>query len=419
MATFILSTLPVLMRGYYPLACALIVSALSAASALAFFPMVRRWPISNRVLAYGVLVFAAVVGMPIMSEALFWMCGIATYLAGAVLLLLGWRRTHGKTMAGRGAGWLCMAVACGCSEVCAGLALAFVLWHAWCNGWRRAWLPLLLVGLAATALLAGPGNFVRRGVVPYSGDVVIGLGAGLYSAARLLLTTAPVLMSAALVLVGLSASAFSVGKFADVVNSTSGRANKPYDRLWLGYAAAVFFVGHIGIATMAGSAPQQRVENVFWLYALVVTTILCVKLRTVRLLSFTGGPGWSVSIGCVGLVLCAFCTNNGLRTAWKDWLSGDGRAYHQAMLRQEAMLAAQDSDIAEMPPLYPLPATLFSQPTFSTVAPLLQQSPTTDWACEWNRKRLAYYTAPLDIPQKRGGWIERELKALRVKWRTR
>jgi len=396
-ATLLLAALPSLLNGGFAVVPVVCIAALAGAGALAVNVLCRGRSAPVRAVVFGSIMLVAVAGAPSLREAFFWGIGVATYTLGAALALAGYCLLQLRSRRLHIAGTVALVLACGCSEVCAGLTVAATVLHAHRAGWQRWWPVVGIVLLAAAALVVAPGNFVRRSGTPYSGDWLVGTGAGLYALARLAITRAPLL-------VGLAGILLSLPR-----NSSGAPLRTGWWKPW----AAVMVLGHIGIGWMAGSLPEQRVENVFWIYGLAVIAFRCVRRRAVQ------SPRRALAVGIVGLIIGFFVLPHGLRTAYADWVSGRGRAFHQASLRQEALALEPGTDSVALPPLQPLPHTLFAAPTFDTLRNPKLQSPTTGYARAWYRKRVLYYARPLALPHKKDDPLTRHLKDLRAKWGRR
>ncbi len=391
--------------GGFRLIPALAVTALISSLFTLVSELLRGESFRTRLLSTGVLFFLIVLALQSVVEAFFWTAAIATYTVPTVLtiyllaVMLRWYRqptNWEKRLTVVWAGFLVFA-SIGSGETNLILLLLLLLTIA---GYRlvfqRTFDPFLIflvvVALVSTWLLfRAPGNAVRMGGNPNSGDLVTSLGASFGWLARSVgewLLKTPILPLSVLFWPMARRIARPGSPNAHLFDLPAGLLTVVY----VGLLAATIFPSYYGI----GLPPFARTMNVLfifftlgWFFVLTVwaaarsrsgvpadaverrsqTSVLLTGLRPLSLpvLALTG-------IWFIGSI--AFSTS--LKQLYTDLLGGRAAQYDREMSERHRLLQSP-ADTLRLAPISVYPPSLFVEDI---------RPERTHW---WNRCQSGYY----------------------------
>ena len=391
--------------GGFRLIPALAVTALVSSLLTLVSELLRDEPFKTRLLSTGVLFFLIVLALQSVVEAFFWTAAIATYTVPTVLtiyllaVMLRWYRQPAgwkKRLTAVWAGFLVFA-SIGSGETNLILLLLLLLTIA---GYRllfqRTFDPFLIflvvVALASTWLLfRAPGNAVRMGGNPNSGDLVTSMGASFRWLARSVgewLVKTPILP--------LSVLFWPMSRRITRPGSPNARLfDLPAGLLtvvYIGLLAATIFPSYYGI----GLPPFARTMNVLfvfftlgWFFLFTVWAGVVERRGRQDSVGSAAEAGMPVMrdsdhAGTVALALTgvwligsiAFSTS--LKQLYTDLLSGRAATYDREMSERHRLLQTS-ADTLRLAPISVYPPSLFVEDI---------RPERTHW---WNRCQSGYY----------------------------
>jgi len=352
-------------------------------------------PISVRLVSTGVLFFLYILMLPSTMESFFWLAAAASYTIPTIFsfyliaVIIRWYRlSHPilRNLTAVWAGFLVFAVV-GSSEtnlVWMLLFLGGIIGYQILFQRKIDWFLIGLMGVAlvsAWLLFRAPGNKIRMGGNPHSGELVVSAVASIGYLAKSVvdwLTHTPILV---------------LSVFWLPIARRLGRSDH-LSRKWftvppllatLAYAGllvALIFPSYYGI----GIPPALRVMNVVYAFFLIgwfhVLTIWLVyadrkdllgnRLTVVYSLPFVGVAALWIGFSALRSVP--------LKRLYIDWLSGRAAQYDQEMTARQRVLRDPTVTTVELPVLTAKPETIFNDDIHPT--------DTRHW---WNRCQAGYY----------------------------
>ncbi|GAB3327382.1 hypothetical protein GCM10027299_27930 [Larkinella ripae] len=348
----------------------------------------------TRAVAVGVLFFLYVLVLPSPVESFFWLAAVASYTIPTIFsfylitVIVRWYAIRQQPLKTLTTIWACFLVFAivGSSEtnlVWVLLVLGGLLGYQLLFLRRIDWFlgVLLLMALFSTWLLfRAPGNAIRMGGNPESGNFLFSVGAAFgYLATEMLrwLIQTPVLVLGVL--------------WLPIVRRLA-RSDNPARRyfmvhpllallFWLGLLGGLIFPSYYGI----GIAPAPRVMNVVytffllgWFYLLSVWVV-----HVERRIWFDRRLKTAQSAGVAGIAVLWIgvnvYTSTALRQIYGDWLSGRAAVYNREMNARHRILTDPSVETARLPVLSATPQTIFN----NDVEPNPQHL--------WNRCEAGYY----------------------------
>ncbi|MBL7713426.1 MAG: hypothetical protein JNL13_13220 [Chitinophagaceae bacterium] len=355
-------------------------ASLFAVFVLSLFALLYR--LLNRFLAFfsilGLSAFILLIFCsfaPDLHEFCFWLSAEATYLAAATLwcwgiilhTLLPEQRYRNNSFMKILA--LLHAVAiCGTSE--AGIFLyALVLCVAALYRRRhpgrsdRFFYGIVAVfALSAIGVLTAAGSQNRFGQTPFSGHLLLAIGGGLYASFYWLMQWLLVLVPAVLLYLSVwGRRLLPWSAFAS--NSGIFRSQKV-----LSAGLSFFVLCQMAAVWMSGSMPEERYENVLFLFVLLLCCFaaqLFFYEQGQYFIPLADAAGKRGRAGAMLYLLAIFCSwPNNYSKAVLDTCSGAAAGFYNENRQRDASLAAQSGDLVVTTPLIHQPALLY-YPLFS------------------------------------------------------
>ncbi|GAB3926648.1 DUF6056 family protein [Larkinella terrae] len=351
--------------------------------------------IGTRLIAVGLIFFLYVLVLPSPVESFFWLAAVASYTIPTIFsfylltVIIRWYSIRHQPLKTLTTIWACFLVFAivGSSEtnlVWVLLVLGGLLGYQLVFLRRLDWflVGLLVMALFSTWLLfRAPGNAIRMGGNPHSGDFLFSTGAAFgYLAGAIVewVIKTPVLLLGIL--------------WIPIVRRLA-RSDHPARRFfmihpllavlfWLGLLGGLIFPSYYGI----GIAPAPRVMNVTYTFFLLgwfyVITVWVV--HTERRIWFDRRLKMAQSVWITGIAALWIAANvyksNSLRQIYGDWLSGRAAAYNRDMTDRQRILNDPAIEVAHLPVLSATPPTLFN----NDIDPADPQH-------LWNRCEAGYY----------------------------
>lgn len=375
---------------------ALAVTALLSALFTLVSELLRGELFKTRLLTTGILFFLIVLALRSVVEAFFWTAAIATYTVPTVLtlyllaLMLRWYRQPAGWMKWLTVVWAGFLVFASVGSGETNLILLVLLLLA-IAGYRLVFertfdsFLLFLVGVAlasAWLLFRAPGNAIRMGGNPHSGELVSSLGASFGWLARSVgewLIKTPILP--------LSVLFWPVARRITRPGSPNARLfDLPAGLLtvvYVGLLAATIFPSYYGI----GLPPFARTMNVlFVFFALGWFFVLTVWASRVERRSYSAAsalmPGRPTALPVLVLTGCwivgSIAFSPSLKQLYADWLGGRAATYDREMSDRHRLLQSP-ADTLRLAPISVYPPSLFVEDI---------RPERTHW---WNRCQSGYY----------------------------
>lgn len=353
--------------------------------------------------------------LPNLHEFIYWLAGSATYLSAAALfmtlcalhILLTQENYRHQNIFWIGTA-LNTILICGCSE--AGLFMASIplgahyLWSLKQQSARGKISGIALCWLLTTLVVVlAPGSMHRHAMTPFSGQLLLSIGGGLYASAYWLLHWILPLSSAALV--------YATQLAPSLVARTSV-LNEHLSVKRVTVYALLFFAGcQMAAVWMSGSMPEARFENLLFLFALLCT-FLIVQMRVNRQqknipLQIHYAIFW-ILIAAPFLVL-----PHNFSKATRDLFSGNAQRFHQQNIHRFDLIENSKDDISKVPAITAQPELLYYPSLSCEAQPDTKDVPRIAMADYFGKKWIYEYPC---MPEKRDNSLKAFLKQKRKDW---
>lgn len=318
--------------------------------------------------AFILLVFCSFV--PDLHEFCFWLPGEATYLSAAILwfwgiilhtLLLEQRYRNNSFI--KMLALLHALAICGVSEsgiFLYTLLLCVAALYRWRHPGRTDRFFYAIVAafvLSAIGVLTAAGSQNRFGQTPFSGQLMLAIGGGLYASCYWLMQWLLVLVPA--VFLYLSVWGHRLLPWSALASSSGIFRSKNV----LAAGLSFFVLCQMAAVWMSGSMPEERYENVLFLFVLLLccfTAQLFFYERGKYFIPLADVAGKRARIGATLYLLALFCSwPNNYSKAVLDTCSGAAAAFYDESRQRDASLAATQADIAAVKPLMHRPVLLY------------------------------------------------------------
>lgn len=319
------------------------------------FPESKNDKLAIRIAVYFLFIF--IMFMPNLHEFAYWLCAEATYLSAAALWLLICAllcKLTRATFVHQKKQWfllnLFILLALGCSEwVMLSLLLPLLL-QAYYLKTKYNKIPIAYFISCATYLIAtllisiSSGNMGRQEISPYSGNILLALGGGIYAGFSQLILWSPFLIPFSVLFTKLFKSYLL--HHQDNVFLTA-----PFFNIkWLAaIILTAFFLSQIAVVAMTGSVPESRFQNLMLLFILTgIVFINYVALNNNQ--CFVTNKVLLNKLAFPVLITIFFVFPNNFKAAIIDVFSGS--AYHfnlESKARYNTILSQKDSIIAVSP----------------------------------------------------------------------
>jgi hypothetical protein len=370
---------------------ALFVTALVGALYSLISEFLRGESFQNRLLTTAVLFFLIVLALQSTVEAFFWTAAIATYMVPTILtiylmaVIIRWYKLPPGPLQWLTALWAGFLVFASIGSGETNLILLLLLLLA-ITGYRLVFLrqfdPLLtwlvLVAIVSAWLLfRAPGNVVRMGGNPHSGELVKSMGASFGWLARWVgtwLVKTPILPFSILFLPIARRLVRSSSPVRYLFMLPAGLLTLVY----IGILAATIFPSYYGI----GIPPFARNMNVLFIFFALgwfyVLTVWVAQFERRGRLSNTLAESIPALIVTGVWVIASIWLSPSLKQLYRDWFSGQAATYDREMSERHQQLL-QSTDTLRLGPISAYPPSLFVEDI------------KVDQKHWWNRCQSGYY----------------------------
>lgn len=318
--------------------------------------------------AFLVLSFCSFV--PNIHEFAYWLCAEATYLLAATLwlwsiifhsLLAQTKHQHKVWL------WILAIVntiaLVGCSEAGIMINVLPVFLHFL---YRRQfgtlahkgfWIATIIYLVVSLTVIFSGGNLHRHGLSPFSGNLLLALSGGFYAAGFWLSKWALIFMPIVcfyILIFGHRLKSWT----AQICQFKIFRAKKVF------ISSLLFFLScQILVVWMSGSTPEQRFENVLFLF-LLLSFLFAAQLMMHEQVEFFDMLKGKLHRGFKTLsfiyLICIFIVipNNAVN-ALGDVLSGNAIRFNEETKARYTLIATAKEDIIAVPPISSRPKTLY------------------------------------------------------------
>lgn len=352
-------------------------------------------PVGTRLIAVCLVFFLYILVLPSPVESFFWLAAVASYTIPTLFsfylltVIIRWYNLRQQPLKTLTTIWACFLVFAivGSSEtnlvwvlIMLGGLLGYRLVFQRQLDWFLA--GLLVMALFSTWLLfRAPGNAIRMGGNPHSGDFLFSAGSAFgYLAKEILwwLIHTPVLVLGIL--------------WIPLVRRLS-RSDNPTRRyfmvhpllatvFWLGLLGGLIFPSYYGV----GIDPAPRVMNVVyaffllgWFYLIALWVAYTERQSWFDRRLKTAQSIWITGIAFLWIGATVYKSTS-LRQIYGDWLSGRAATYNREMNERQRILNDPAVEVAHLPALTASPPTIFN----GDIDP-------SDPKHLWNRCEAGYY----------------------------
>jgi hypothetical protein len=212
--------------------------------------------------------------------------------------------------------------------------------------------------LALAVVLAAPGNFKRHSVTPFSGNILLAFSGGVYAAGFWLIKWAIIFMPI------LSFYILIFGyKLIDWAKSISSRFTFLKAKTVFWTSIIYFLFCQILVVWMSGSTPEQRFENVMFLFlllAFLLSAQLFIAEQSDFFLSLKGKLYRGFKTFAFLYLICVFgvITNN-FQSAFFDVISGRASNYNQENYKRYLIIQNDNKEVIALPNIQYRPKLLY------------------------------------------------------------
>lgn len=352
--------------------------------------------------------------LPNLHELIYWLAGAATYLSAATLfltlcsihLLLARKDYENRQYLWLVAGTNALLI-CGCSE--AGILLAAIP-HGLHLLWRHSQkLPLgriialnILWLSTAFLIVLAPGSIHRHAQTPFSGQPILAIGGGLYVTAEWILRWGLSLLAAAAVYAAL---------IAPFLKERSSWINRFLNLKSLLIFGLLFFIACQSAAVwMSGSVPEERFENLLFLYMLLYS-FLAAQIWVNQQNSV---PMYPLQVTSALLLIVAFCSlPQNFSKAVSDCCSGAAQRFDQQSKQRYALLTISEESVLKVPMISAAPDLLYYPSLSCDSIPDKMDVPRLAMAEYFGKKWIYEYPCR---PEKQISSLKAFLKQKRKDW---